>query len=570
MSRRRSCSGLILGILTRNSRPRFSAKEDSIPPQVPPPIGGGADLRLNALHLTGQPIAALSTSRLFAYVSHFGAQPIGVEWINDSSVNIVFANAEAARLAIEYICPAVPMSSTPLTPLPQLKDLEEASQLTEGNEWPMPLLESCLMPRRAHRFPSKLYNGVERDYLSKAAEERRTELNPAPSEFPDDAPDIYRELEQQDKSLAKNQGDPVLKDVRRLLATMWVRFALASADIKAKNAKKQSEWYKERGDDAGRQVVTKLLDVSEKSEARELLPGSSMEANRRDNANNRHLELPGAPWLRIGASQPYDASSAADRASPSASSSTSRPLPPHMTMRSGGRTEMQRRSASPTRAGGGGGEGARSRGRGARGRAVMDGMDDLDADMDRYAAQRDTTPLAGTAEDADMMEATADDGTTQPQKQTKIRGRGRHKAPGSSGGMAGWRDDMPVSSASSSSSGTTARARRGDSYRERRGGKGGGGGGGGSQLGSDGSSWGDRTYETAAGSSFNNGSGSSGVADGSTLAQRLGVAPGQPTLQERLAAGDKGRDSPSLADRFGGDAGGGGGGKKGGMISSWD
>ncbi|KAK0563124.1 hypothetical protein OC844_002351 [Tilletia horrida] len=66
---------------------------------------GAPNLRLSALHIGGIPITQLSTSRLFAYVTYFGAQPLGLEWIDDERAIIVFAEPEAARLAFEYLCP---------------------------------------------------------------------------------------------------------------------------------------------------------------------------------------------------------------------------------------------------------------------------------------------------------------------------------------------------------------------------------------------------------------------------------------------------------------------------------
>ncbi|KAE8209857.1 hypothetical protein CF327_g6212 [Tilletia walkeri] len=66
---------------------------------------GSANLRLSALNISGIPITQVSTSRLFAYVTYFGAQPLGLEWIDDERAIIVFAEPEAARIAFEYLCP---------------------------------------------------------------------------------------------------------------------------------------------------------------------------------------------------------------------------------------------------------------------------------------------------------------------------------------------------------------------------------------------------------------------------------------------------------------------------------
>ncbi|KAG6375073.1 hypothetical protein JVT61DRAFT_3857 [Boletus reticuloceps] len=60
-------------------------------------------LRTNALFLTGAPISHLPTARVFAYVTHFDAQPIGLEWVNDSSCVLVFESKTLARTAHRYL-----------------------------------------------------------------------------------------------------------------------------------------------------------------------------------------------------------------------------------------------------------------------------------------------------------------------------------------------------------------------------------------------------------------------------------------------------------------------------------
>ncbi|KAG8218307.1 hypothetical protein J3R82DRAFT_3921 [Butyriboletus roseoflavus] len=59
--------------------------------------------RANALFLTGAPISHLPTARIFAYVTHFDAQPIGLEWVNDSSCVLVFESKTLARAAHRFL-----------------------------------------------------------------------------------------------------------------------------------------------------------------------------------------------------------------------------------------------------------------------------------------------------------------------------------------------------------------------------------------------------------------------------------------------------------------------------------
>jgi Nuclear cap-binding protein subunit 3 len=51
------------------------------------------------LLLHGEPIAHLSTTRLFAYAEHFDAHPFALEWIDDTTAIFVFSSKMAARAA---------------------------------------------------------------------------------------------------------------------------------------------------------------------------------------------------------------------------------------------------------------------------------------------------------------------------------------------------------------------------------------------------------------------------------------------------------------------------------------
>lgn len=57
------------------------------------------NLRGNALFLTGTPISHLPTARIFAYATHFDAQPLALEWINDNSCILVFESKSQAHTA---------------------------------------------------------------------------------------------------------------------------------------------------------------------------------------------------------------------------------------------------------------------------------------------------------------------------------------------------------------------------------------------------------------------------------------------------------------------------------------
>lgn len=275
-------------------------ENDVAPPEMPRPIGGILDLRYSVLHMAGPPITQCSTSRLFSYVTHFGAQPLGLEWVNDQACNVVFANADAARLAIEYLCPATAMNAAPLVPLPTPDDLQRAQDAKlehdRGNQVPgepdQMLLESLLISRKAHRFPAKLYTGPERDtamdlrsyrLAQQKAEQEDANEEEEPSALPADVPEIYREMEREDRmrQRKRQRGLSVptakLKDFEKLESlrgTLWIRWCIESLDVKSSGAARQSKWYRDHGLDAGRDVVAKPLVIGAASERPELFPGA--------------------------------------------------------------------------------------------------------------------------------------------------------------------------------------------------------------------------------------------------------------------------------------------------------
>ncbi|KAF9448399.1 hypothetical protein P691DRAFT_800895 [Macrolepiota fuliginosa MF-IS2] len=60
-----------------------------------------ADLgyRANAILLQGTPISHLPTARLFAYAKHFDTAPLGLEWVNDQTCILVYPSNILARTA---------------------------------------------------------------------------------------------------------------------------------------------------------------------------------------------------------------------------------------------------------------------------------------------------------------------------------------------------------------------------------------------------------------------------------------------------------------------------------------
>jgi hypothetical protein len=246
---------------------------DLTPPEVPIPIGGGLDVRLSALHLSGPPITQLSTSRLFALITQWGAAPLGLEWVNDSSCVVVFANAIAALSALQLVSRP---SYTPAYPIPEARLVEAAARVQQQHERSEPVEDeipnefvlALLTPRRTRAVPVKLYTPAERDALAAARA-------PAPQEeLPEDAPAIYAEMQAEEAAL--RAAEPAQVALRALRAPLFARFALDSADNKRSQAASSSKWYAQHGKGAGKDVVPRLLEVREKKARGRGLAGGAM------------------------------------------------------------------------------------------------------------------------------------------------------------------------------------------------------------------------------------------------------------------------------------------------------
>ncbi|UZJ54317.1 hypothetical protein CBS101457_003637 [Exobasidium rhododendri] len=383
-------------------------EDDSPLPETPAAIGGGQDIRYSVLHLSGTPVSQCSTSRLFAYITHYGAQPLGLEWIDDSSCNVVFSDSSAARLAIEYLCPAVSTSYSPLIPLPNDQVLDEAvnrkkrlddptNQEQDNEEWSPIFVQGLLTNRKAYRIPAKLYTAPEKDAAAEARRAHDVGREDAQSDLPLDVPEIYREMEAEDR---KNEmGKPEQVKLQKLRGCMWVRWALESMDVKPSKSAKQSKWYQEHGNDAGKEVVTKLLNVGGIDDRLELLP-SNVKSRRADKSKwDDSADTGRGRGNRQAAMDDLDADldiwrGAENEVMPLSRPSQHRSLPDG---RRGGRAER-------------------------RGRMTMDALDE---ELDSNRRERSASPVRARANyDKGYPRENGKGGSA-----VKVKGRGRMKAP---------------------------------------------------------------------------------------------------------------------------------------------
>ncbi|GJJ07686.1 hypothetical protein Clacol_001891 [Clathrus columnatus] len=118
----------------------------------------GRIYRPNALLLHGPAISQMPTNKVFAYATHFDAQPIGLEWVDDQTCILVFPTRKSALHAWDVL----------LRPSTSILTSEEQMQLDN--------MDQSL--RVAHSLPLALYPADER--ISSALGTSKLELSKKP------------------------------------------------------------------------------------------------------------------------------------------------------------------------------------------------------------------------------------------------------------------------------------------------------------------------------------------------------------------------------------------------------
>ncbi|GHJ87928.1 hypothetical protein NliqN6_4330 [Naganishia liquefaciens] len=175
---------------------------------------GESPIRDNALHLSGTPLAHLSTDKIFHYVTSYAPTPLGVEWISDNRLVLVFQDAREANVAISLLAKT---GFDPYEP---------------NNDDPLELRAAKAVPRRLLPLP-------ENEKASKG----NSRIDPTDLLF----------NPQRDLVPVKKTDDEDLPEGLREGARLDIRYAMES-DVKARTAAKDSEWYKKHGRTAGKGV----------------------------------------------------------------------------------------------------------------------------------------------------------------------------------------------------------------------------------------------------------------------------------------------------------------------------
>lgn len=268
--------------------PAKETPETGIPPSAPE-VDYGDSLRPVAMHLEGEPISQLSTSRLMAYVGHTGVRAKGIEWINDTRCVIVFESyAEAVdgfqRLLLheeDFIAP-------------------DEIHIHECEEF-------LLRPRLAMAFPRSLYTTLEEQAMSELPalqakiDEKMAEMDRAT----EPVPEIYRDMELEEFERSLLSQDHI--SAKKLRRPLWIRFALHNYDTKETRSAHKSNWYRQHGRGAGKEVVSRLLKVGDIAPSGRGRRNRSEAGDRQRRARNTDTDYTPLSLLdRIGGRQGHD------------------------------------------------------------------------------------------------------------------------------------------------------------------------------------------------------------------------------------------------------------------------
>lgn len=224
-------------------------------------------IRSNALFISSTLIEHMSTAKIFTWASELGAKPMGIEWLNDTTLILLFQSPAAALLGLSMLSKA-------------------GFDPTEGDD---PLLE-----RSAHGFPISLLPRAEprredreRDRTREDREvERRRELD---RQLDEEMKAYRKETGQAEPEAGPAEGESKMaadkleseEPVRRRgrgaftadkgafddapaqvqfaegvdpYARVTVRYALEGDNSKRKGAR-DSAWYAKHGRGAGKEVA---------------------------------------------------------------------------------------------------------------------------------------------------------------------------------------------------------------------------------------------------------------------------------------------------------------------------
>ncbi|KAG8998812.1 hypothetical protein FRB90_012227 [Tulasnella sp. 427] len=98
-----SSAGMFSRLSKRKRDVLLDTEEDKGDADAGDQMDTDAVTRDNAITLSGTPIADLPTAKIFAYAGHFADPPNAVEWINDTTVVLIYGGNKSARRAFKAL-----------------------------------------------------------------------------------------------------------------------------------------------------------------------------------------------------------------------------------------------------------------------------------------------------------------------------------------------------------------------------------------------------------------------------------------------------------------------------------
>ncbi|WVQ82732.1 hypothetical protein IAT38_004864 [Cryptococcus sp. DSM 104549] len=220
-------------------------------------------LRPNTLYVSSELIAHMSTSKLFSWASSLGAKPTAIEWLNDTTLHLLFPTPADTLLALSLLAKAGfdpaqgddPLMEHaahpfPIHLLPQEKEevvgLGEPKSLfaEEGGEQ-APANEDGVQPRGRGAIASRGPTSSTSDSNPSTSRPSRLPAHDRQGEY--DLPPLAQ------STPGTNADGFHLAPGINPLARIAVRYGL-EADSALRKQSKDSEWYRAHGRGAGKEV----------------------------------------------------------------------------------------------------------------------------------------------------------------------------------------------------------------------------------------------------------------------------------------------------------------------------
>ncbi|RSH92969.1 hypothetical protein EHS25_008417 [Saitozyma podzolica] len=197
-------------------------------------------VRSTALFVRSDLIKHLSTSKVFSWCTSLGASVMGIEWLNDTTLNLVFSTSADALLALSLL------SKAGFDPSAGDDPLEERS----AHSIPISLLPQAPLD------PSESQAGAELLAPSSGASEENGIRRKGRGNFSSGAGSrAFGEMESERLAPVERENEWNLAEGVDPHARITIRFA-TEADKKFRAQAKESQWYAKHGRQAGKEIAS--------------------------------------------------------------------------------------------------------------------------------------------------------------------------------------------------------------------------------------------------------------------------------------------------------------------------